>query len=90
MSLLQKLFGSNEKQIKRLQPLVDEINALEDTMTALTDEAMVAKTRELQKRVQAGESLDALLPEAFALTREAAQRAIGQRHYDVQLVGGIV
>ncbi len=90
MSLLQKFFGSNEKQIKRLQPLVAEINALEGEMTALTDGEMIAKTRDLQQRAQSGTSLEKLLPEAFALTREAAQRAIGQRHYDVQLMGGIV
>lgn len=90
MSLLQRLFGSNERQIKRLQPLVDRINALEEKMTALTDDAMIAKTQQLRARVQSGTSLDEVLPEAFALTREAAQRAIGQRHYDVQLVGGIV
>ncbi len=90
MSLLQKFFGSNEKQIKRLQSIVEEINALEGEMTALTDADMIARTRTLQERAQSGTSLEKLLPEAFALTREAAQRAIGQRHYDVQLMGGIV
>ena len=90
MSLFQKIFGSNEKQIKKLQPLVDEINALGDEMKKLSDEDIKEKTKEYQKRIKDGETVDDLLPEAFALTREAADRAMGERHYDVQLMGGIV
>lgn len=90
MSLFQKIFGSNEKQIKKIQPLVDRINILENDMQSLTDDGIKQKTKEFQKRIKEGTSLDDILPEAFALTREAARRAIGQRHYDVQLVGGVV
>ncbi len=90
MPFLQKIFGSNEKQLKKLQPLVEKINGLEDTMTKLTDDGIKEKTQEFKDRLKNGETLDDLLPETFALVREAAQRAIGQRHYDVQLLGGIV
>ena len=90
MSLFQKLFGSNEKQIKKLQPLVNEINSLGDEMKKLSDDGIKHKTQEFKKRLKDGETVDDILPEAFALTREAADRAIGERHYDVQLLGGIV
>jgi preprotein translocase subunit SecA len=90
MSLFQKLFGSNEKQISKLQPIVEQVNALEDEMKKLSDQGIKDKTEAYKKRVKSGESLDDILPEAFALVREAAHRAIGERHYDVQLLGGIV
>ncbi|MEA3322811.1 MAG: preprotein translocase subunit SecA [Patescibacteria group bacterium] len=90
MSLFQKVFGSNEKQIKNLQPIVDQVNALEDEMKKLSDDGIVEKTREFQERLKKGETVDDLLPEAFALTREASSRTIGERHYDVQLMGGVV
>ncbi len=90
MSLFQKLFGSNEKQLKKLQPTVDAVNAQADAMKALSDDGIKEKTAELKKRVHDGETLDAILPEAFALVREAADRAIGERHYDVQIMGGII
>ncbi|MFH1485792.1 MAG: preprotein translocase subunit SecA, partial [Chloroflexota bacterium] len=81
---------SNEKALKRLQPTADEINALEPDFERLSDEQLRGKTDEFRKRLSQGESLDDLLPEAFAAVREAARRAIGQRHFDVQLMGGIV
>ena len=90
-NVFKKLFGStNEGEIRKLRPIVDRINSLEGEMKALTDEGMREKTREYQMRVQGGESLDSILPEAFALCREAAVRALGQRPFDVQLIGGIV
>jgi preprotein translocase subunit SecA len=89
-----KLFGgsgdSNEKVIKRLQPTVDKINALEPDFKKLNNEELRAKTEEFKKRLEDGETLDELLPEAFAAVREAAWRTLGKRHFDVQLMGGIV
>ncbi len=86
LPILGKLFDSNEKEIKKLEPLISEINALEDKTKKLKDSDFPKKTKELKKRALEGESLDLLLPEAFALVREAARRTIGQRHYDVQLM----
>src|ERR671938_604046 len=91
MAWLSKLFGdSNEKELRRLQPLVDRINALEREFAALSDAELRDKTTEFRGRYLAGEELDNLLPEAFAAVREAAKRTLGQRHFDVQLMGGIV
>ncbi|XLQ19655.1 MAG: preprotein translocase subunit SecA [Candidatus Moraniibacteriota bacterium] len=90
MSLFQKLFGSNEKQINKMQPIVDAINDLGPKMKELSDEDIKEKTKDFQKRLKDGETVDDILPEAFALTREAADRAMGERHYDVQLIGGVV
>ena len=90
MSFFQKLFGSNEREIARVRPLVDAINAHDAAVTALSDEALRAKTDEFRNRLAGGEALDDILPEAYAVVREAARRAIGERHYDVQLIGGIV
>ncbi|HWE62215.1 MAG TPA: preprotein translocase subunit SecA, partial [Chloroflexota bacterium] len=91
MPWFQKILGDpNEKVLKRLQPLVEEINALEPTIEALSDEQLAEKTEELRQRYLDGEELDDLLPEAFANVREASKRALGQRHYDVQLLGGMV
>lgn len=84
------LFDSNEKQLNRLQPLVIKINSLEPEFSRLTDTELSNKTVLFKKRFIAGESLDDLLPEAYAAVREAAKRTIKQRHYDVQLIGGIV
>jgi len=84
------LVDSNEKVIKRLQPLVDRINNLEPEFEKLDDAGLRAKTDEFKARLEDGSSLDELLPEAFAAVREAAKRTIKQRHYDVQLIGGIV
>ena len=89
--LLKKVFGSrNERLIKQYSQTVKQINALEPQMQALDDAALRAKTDEFRSRHAAGESLDALLPEAFAVVREASQRALGMRHFDVQLIGGMV
>ncbi|GAH42595.1 unnamed protein product, partial [marine sediment metagenome] len=84
------LIDSNEKVLKRLHPLVARINSLEAEFERLTDAELRAKTDEFRDRVKGGDSLDALLPEAYAAVREAAKRTIGQRHFDVQLMGGIV
>jgi preprotein translocase subunit SecA len=89
--LLTSIFGSrNERQLKQLGGIVRKINALEPQMQALSDEQLQAKTPEFQQRIAKGESLDKILPEAFAVCREASQRVLGMRHYDVQLVGGMV
>ena len=91
MNLLNILFGDpNEKIIKSLRLEVDKINALEPGIKALSAEALKAKTAEFKERLAKNESLDSLLPEAFAVVREASARMLGQRHYDVQLIGGIV
>ena len=91
MGFLDKLLGStSEAQVKKLMPMVKRINDLEGSMEALTDKELRAKTDEFRARLNNGETEDDLLPEAFAVVREAAKRTIGQRHYDVQLLGGIV
>ena len=91
MSLLRKIFGDpNARAIAKLQPIVEKINALEPETQALSDDGLAAKTGALKERLKNGETLDAILPEAFALVREAARRTLGQRHYDVQLLGGMV
>lgn len=85
------MFGtSHQREMKRIQPLVDQINQLEATIKALTDEQLKAKTTEFQNRYKKGESTDSFLAEAFAVCREASRRVLGMRHYDVQLIGGIV
>ena len=90
LNVAKKIFGSeNDRRLKKLRPLVEKINALEPDFENLTDDALKLKTAEFKRRHQEGESLDDLLPEAFATVREAAKRTLGQRHYDVQLVGGI-
>lgn len=90
MGIFSKIFGSNEREIKKLRPIVDRINSLESSIIKLSDEALREKTLEFRKRLGEGESLDDILPEAFSVVREAAKRVIGERHYDVQLLGGIV
>ncbi len=90
-SLLTRVFGSrNDRLLRQLQRSVVKINALEPEMEKLSDEQLQAKTPEFQKRIADGESLDKLLPEAFAVCREASRRVLGMRHYDVQLIGGMV
>ena len=90
-SLARKLFGSaNDRYIKRQYKTVEKINALEPEISKLSDTELKAKTDEFRTRLKQGETLDDLLPEAFAVVREAAKRTLGQRHYDVQLIGGIV
>ncbi len=90
-SIAQRLFGSaNDREVKRLQPLVSQINALEPEIEKLTDADLKARTDVFRQRYEDGESLDDMLVEAFATVREAAKRTLGQRHYDVQLIGGMV
>lgn len=89
--LIAKLFGTNNaRQLKRLQPIVDHINELEPRIRALTDEQLTLKTQEFKDQLAQGKTLDDILPEAFAVVRETARRKLDQRHYDVQLIGGIV
>ncbi|MGB4600521.1 MAG: preprotein translocase subunit SecA [Trichlorobacter sp.] len=90
-SLVKMVIGSkNERELKRLWPIVEKINAIEPALQALSDDQLSAKTAEFKERHQKGESLDALLPEAFAVCREAGRRVLGMRHFDVQLIGGMV
>jgi preprotein translocase subunit SecA len=90
-AILRTLFGTkHERDVKRMQPVVAQINALEPEVQQLDDAGLAAKTDELRKRVADGEELDDLLPEAFAVCREAARRQLGMRHFDVQLIGGMV
>ena len=91
MGLITKLFGTrSEREVKKILPLVDRIDALGAEMSALSDEALRAKTEEFKNRYAKGESLEELLPEAFAVCREAAHRVLGMRPYRVQLIGGII
>ena len=90
-ALASKVFGSsNDRKLKKYGPIVAKINALEPEIAALSDEALRARTEDFRARVRAGTALDDLIPEAFATVREAAKRTLGQRHFDVQLVGGMV
>ncbi len=91
MSIIRKIFGdANEKYLKKLEPIVQKINSLEPEIEKLSDEQIKAKTNEFKQRLSKKESLDDILPQAFALVREASKRTLNQRHYDVQLIGGIV
>ncbi|WP_068777462.1 preprotein translocase subunit SecA [Paenibacillus sp. FJAT-26967] len=91
LGLVKKMFGdSNEREIKRYQKTVQVINGLEPEISALSDEQLKGKTVEFRERLDKGEDLDDLLPEAFAVVREASKRVLGKRHYDVQLIGGMV
>ena len=90
-NLIKGIFGSsNERELKHMAPIVDQINRLEPDFQALSDEQLKAKTAEFKERIEKGESLDELLPEAFAVVRETSVRVLGMRHFDVQLIGGIV
>ncbi|KAA0888846.1 preprotein translocase subunit SecA [Oryzomonas rubra] len=90
-SLIKKIVGSkNERELKKLWPIVTKINEMESSVATLTDEQLRGKTAEFKERHAKGESLDALLPEAFAVCREAGKRVLGMRHFDVQLIGGMV
>ena len=90
IAFLSRIFGSqNERTIKKLRPMVDQINALEPAVQKLSDEALRAKTIEFKERLAKGETLEQLLPEAYAVVREASKRAIGLRQFDVQLMGGM-
>ena len=90
-NLIEKVIGTkSERQLKKLYPIVQKINDLEKTITPLTDEELKNKTQEFKDRLAKGQTLDDILPEAFAVVREAAKRVLGLRHYDVQLLGGMV
>ena len=86
-----KLFKSySEKEVKRVRPIVEKINSLEPEIEKLTDEELKAKTPYFKEQLEKGKSLDDILPEAFAVVREASKRVLGMRHFDVQLIGGII
>ncbi|MBQ8797956.1 MAG: preprotein translocase subunit SecA [Lachnospiraceae bacterium] len=91
MSLLQKIFGTHsEREIKIVRPILEKINKLEESVAVLSDEALCAKTAEFKERLAKGETKESLMPEAYAVVREATKRVLGQRHYDVQILGGII
>ncbi len=91
MGLFSKIFGTySEKEVKRVMPIVDKINSFEPEISKLSDEELTGKTQEFKKRLNEGETLDDILPEAFAVVREASKRVLGMRHFDVQLIGGII
>ncbi len=91
MSIITKIFGdANEKYLKKLQPTIEKINSLEKEFESFSNEKLKEKTQEFKEKIKKGHSLDDILPEAFALVREAAKRTLHQRHFDVQLIGGIV
>src|SRR5690554_607799 len=89
-NIAKKIFGSkNSRELKRMGKIVKQVNALEESIAALDEQALRGKTAEFKERLAKGETLEALLPEAFAIVREAAKRVLGMRHFDVQLIGGI-
>ena len=89
--LLNQIFGSkNDREIKAVRPIVERINSLESGLTPLSDHALADKTQEFKKRLEAGETLDDILPEAFAVCREMSRRKLNMRHFDVQLIGGVI
>lgn len=91
MNVLSKIFKSySEKEVKRIMPLVEQINGLEDKMSKLSDSELRGKTDYFKKQLKKGKTLDDILPEAFAVVREASKRVLGMRHFDVQLIGGII
>ena len=91
MGLIQKIFGTHsENELKRIYPIADAIEALEEQMHSLSDAELKDKTREFKERLSKGETLDDILPEAYAVVREAAVRTLGMKHYRVQLIGGII
>src|SRR5205809_8123356 len=89
MSIL-KFFDGNEREVARLRRTVERVNAFEPAISSLSDNELRAKTPHFRERLAAGETLDELLPEAFAVAREAAKRSVGMRHFDVQIMGGEV
>src|SRR5919109_4275508 len=90
-AIIKKIVGSkNERELKRLWPIVERIGSLEPELAKLSDDQLRDKTNQFKERAARGESLDALLPEAFAVCREAGKRVLGMRHFDVQLIGGMV
>ena len=91
MGLFDKIFGTySEKEVKKIKPIVERINSLENEIQVLSDAELKAKTDYFKQELQNGKTLDDILPEAFAVVREASKRVLGMRHFDVQLIGGIV
>ena len=91
MNMFSKVFGTrSQREVKRIMPLVEKIESLRPDMQKLSDEELKGKTREFKKRLEEGETLDDLLPEAFAVVREAGKRVLGMEHFRVQLIGGII
>ena len=91
MKAIEKIFGTHsERELKRIYQLIDKIESYRPAMQELTDEQLKDKTKEFKKRLADGETLDDLLPEAYATVREAAKRVLGMEHYRVQLIGGII
>ncbi len=89
MGIFSKIFGSNDREVGKMKPIIDKINSLEEGLLKLSDEGLKNKTQDFKDLLAKGENIDDLLPEAFAVVREAARRVLGQRHYDAQLIGGI-
>src|ERR1043166_3651357 len=90
-AILSKIIGTrNEREMSRLAPMVVRVSEFEPATAALSDAALVAKTAEFRTRIENGEGLDEILPEAFAVVREAGKRVNGMRHFDVQLIGGMI
>lgn len=90
LGFLKNMLDDNAREVKKLQRTIDEINALEAEISSLSDEGLRAKTIEFRERLAEEETLEDILPEAFAVVREASKRVLGMRHFDVQLIGGIV
>ena len=91
MSLMEKIFGDlNEKEVKKVSRIADKVMAYDEEMQKLTDQQLRDKTAEFRERIASGETLDQLLPEAFAVCREGAWRSLGMKHFYVQVIGGIV
>ena len=91
LGLLTKVFGSkNERELKKIQPVIERINALEPEIKALNDDALKGRTADFRQRLENGEDIENILPEAFAVVREASIRVLNMRHFDVQLIGGYV
>ena len=91
MSLFDKVFGTySQRELKRIRPIADKVIALDEDMQKLSDKELRAKTDEFKQRLQNGETLDDLLPEAFAVMREASTRVLGMKHFYVQIIGGII
>ena len=91
MSILDKIIGTHsQRELRRISPIVDAIEALRPTMQALSDEELRAKTDEFKKRLSEGETLDDIMPEAYAVVREAGKRVRGMEHFRVQLIGGVI
>ena len=91
MGLAQKLFGTHSQhELKRIAPIADKVESYRDTMMAYSDEELKGKTKEFKERLKKGETLDDILPEAYAVVREAGRRVLGMEHYRVQIIGGII